>query len=69
MTDYVMAHTWDDPGMVSHFGQYHEKQMAGSQLYPWMRTLCGRFILANGDKSGAEPCVICEEAMDLEDEE
>lgn len=67
-TSYVMAHTWDYPEMVSHFGTYH-KQIMGSRVIPWMSTLCGRTVLANGDRSGTQACEICEEAMDMEDDD
>ena len=41
-------------------------QSALSTLAPWMKTLCGRIVLTNGDRSGAYPCEECQEKMDEE---
>lgn len=57
-----MAHTWDHPNMVSHFGRFHKQTPSSGG--PWLKTLCGRTVLPNGDRSGAYPCEECEKAMD-----
>ncbi len=64
MADFVMAHSWDPPQLTQHFA-HHQKQTA-SNFAPWVKTLCGRSILANGEREGAEMCEICEEAFDDE---
>jgi hypothetical protein len=64
-TSYVTAHTWDPPYMTSHFGTFH-KQLPVNPMVPWMKTLCGRSVLANGDRSGAYPCEECQDKMDEE---
>lgn len=63
MTDVVLAHTWDPPGMTQHMATFYQ-QILEPRIIPWVKTLCGRTILANGEREGAEMCEKCEEVDD-----
>ena len=63
MTDVVLAHSWDPPQMTQHMAVFHNQTKA-RKFVPWVKTLCGRTILANGEREGAEMCEKCEEVDD-----
>ena len=66
MAEFVMAHSWDPPQLTQHFA-FFQKQTTGREMVPWVKTLCGRSLMANGEREGAEMCEICEDAFDDED--
>lgn len=63
MTDLVLAHSWDPPRMTQHMAVFYS-QTPNEFTIPWVRTLCGRSILANRERDGAEMCEKCEEVDD-----
>lgn len=67
MSNFLIVTSWDPPHLTQHFA-HHQKQTVGNFAL-WTRTLCGRSLLANGERKGAEMCEVCEDAFDEEDDE
>jgi hypothetical protein len=63
--NYVFAHSWDPPQITQHYARFYKQTPTA---LPWVKTLCGRSLLSNGEHRNAEMCEECEEEFDDDDE-
>ncbi len=54
---------FDTPQSLIHAGELLNQMASPTQGTPWMKTLCGQVIRANGEGNNTIWCEICEDAL------